>query len=118
MKNITISKIQYQSTHSKLCVPIINRIYKKMKAGIRFAEIKVEGNIICDGHHRYIASLLANYNLELISWPLQSEVIIIDWNTVSFEEIDWDNENDILKYNKQDAEYNNLSYDKIVDILK
>ena len=29
------------TTHKKLCIPIINRIYKKMMHGIKFDDIKV-----------------------------------------------------------------------------
>lgn len=43
--------IELSSTHKKLSVPIINRIYRKMLAGIKFADIKVDNNLICDGHH-------------------------------------------------------------------
>jgi len=68
------------STHHKLCVPIVNRIYKKMVAGIKFPGIKVHKNKICDGHHRYLASMLAQM--------------------------------------KMDADYNNMPFEKIVEILK
>lgn len=46
------------STHDKLCLPIINRIYKKMINGIKFDDIKICGKLIIDGHHRYVSSLL------------------------------------------------------------
>ncbi len=42
---------ELSATHKKLCVPIIERIYRKMLVGIAFAPIKVEGRLICDGHH-------------------------------------------------------------------
>lgn len=34
-------QMELSSTHNKLSVPIINRIYKKMKNGIKFDDIKV-----------------------------------------------------------------------------
>ncbi|MAQ41379.1 MAG: hypothetical protein CMH15_10095 [Mesonia sp.] len=43
------------STHKKLCLPIINRIYKKMINGIKFDDIKVCDTLIIDGHHRYVS---------------------------------------------------------------
>ena len=48
------------TTHNKLCLPIINRIYNKMINGIKFDDIKVFEKVIIDGHHRYVSSLLAN----------------------------------------------------------
>ena len=60
-KFLSENKIELSCTHAKLCVPIIDRIYKKMCFGIKFSEIKVEGELICDGHHRYVASLLAKF---------------------------------------------------------
>ncbi len=56
-------KIDLKSTHGKLCFPIINRIYQKMLVGIKFPSIKIDDNLIIDGHHRYLASLLANTDL-------------------------------------------------------
>jgi hypothetical protein len=52
------------TTHNKLCLPIINRIYKKMINGIKFDAIKVFEKVIIDGHHRYVSSLLANIELD------------------------------------------------------
>ena len=49
--------LDFNSTHKKLSLPIINRIFKKMKHGIRFEDIKVSDNLIIDGHHRYISSV-------------------------------------------------------------
>jgi hypothetical protein len=57
------NKIELKSTHGKLCFPIINRIYRKMSVGIKFKDIKTDGDLIIDGHHRFLASLLANRNL-------------------------------------------------------
>lgn len=63
---IAENDIKCSCTHTKLCVPIVDRIYRKMLAGIKFTEIKVDDRLICDGHHRYLASLLANYTLGIV----------------------------------------------------
>jgi len=34
--------------------------------GDRFPAIKVDGNIIVDGHHRYIASRIANIPIDIV----------------------------------------------------
>lgn len=115
---ISKNEIELSSTHTKLCLPVINRIYKKMSAGIRFSGIKVEDNLICDGHHRYIASILSNFPLERISGSITSATTPVDWKSVTFEEDDWDTLAKINMLNEQDAEYNNIAIEKILELLK
>lgn len=127
MEKITkeiIQKLIYQneiallSTQTKLCIPIINRIYKKMIAGIKFSGIKVEDNLICDGHHRYIASLLASFQLERFLGTSTSATVAVNWESVSFEEEDWDTSAKINMLNEQDAAYNNIPVGKIAELLQ
>ena len=117
MKNITKEFIQnfvnnhefeLSSTQAKLCVPIINRIFKKMSAGIKFSSIKVENNFICDGHHRYIASILASFFLERTPSSSTSATEAVDWKSVIFEENEWDAPELIDFLNRQDAEFNDI----------
>ena len=89
-----------------------------MSAGIKFSEIKVENNLICDGHHRYIASLLANFSLERIQGNVTSATTQIDWISVVFDEDDWDTEAKINMLNEQDSIYNNIPLAKIVELLR
>ncbi len=89
-----------------------------MSAGIKFSEIKVENNLICDGHHRYIASLLANFSLERIQGNVTSATTEIQWKSVIFEDEDWDTEAKINMLNQQDAIYNNILLAKIIELLK
>jgi len=88
-----------------------------MLANIKFPPIKVVGNFICDGHHRYVASLFAKYQLERISWVSTSVTTLIDWKTVSFDNSDWDTAEEVYLRNKQDADYNNISFEKIIELL-
>jgi hypothetical protein len=112
------NKIELSSTQTKLCLPVINRIFKKMSAGIKFSGIKVENNLICDGHHRYIASILANFPLEIISGNVTSATTAVYWESVTFEDEDWDTSAKINMLNEQDADYNNIPIEKIVELLK
>jgi hypothetical protein len=89
-----------------------------MSGGIKFAGIKVENNLICDGHHRYIASLLANLQIEILPGNTTSATSVIDWKSVSFVEDDWDTEAKIRVLNEQDAEFNNISLESVVELLK
>ena len=115
---ISKNEIELSSTHTKLCLPVINRIFKKMSAGIKFSGIKVENNLICDGHHRYIASLLANFPLERIPGSVTSATTVVHWESVTFEDEDWGTPAKINMLNQQDADYNNIPIEKIVELLK
>ncbi len=102
----------------KLCLPVINRIFKKMSIGIKFFGIKVENNLICDGHHRYIASILSNYPLERIPGKVTAATIMVPWESVTFENEDWDTEAKINMLNEQDAEYNNIHLAELLKLLE
>lgn len=89
-----------------------------MSAGINFPGIKVENKLICDGHHRYLASLLANFAIERIQATGTLATIAAEWKSVVFEEEDWDTQAEINMFNEQDAYYNNIQIEKIVELLK
>lgn len=89
-----------------------------MKAGIRFPPIKIEGNLICDGHHRYIASIFAEFPLDQISTQTTAATEIIAWNVIVFQEDDWDTPSQIEKLNEEDANYYNMEMARILEILK
>lgn len=111
-------KITLKSTQKKLCFPIINRIYKKMKSGIKFSAIKVDENLIIDGHHRYIASIMAEFPLELIPSNKTSATTIIEWSQILLDGEDWDTTAKINMLNAIDAEFNNISFEKLDELTK
>ncbi len=111
-------EIELVSTHSTLCLPIIERIYRKMLMGIRFSGIKVENGLICDGHHRYLASLLAHLDIERIPTIISSATLPVDWKSVIFVEEDWDTRAKIEMLNAQDAEFNGIDIQEIIKMLK
>lgn len=88
-----------------------------MSAGIKFSGIKVENNLICDGHHRYIDSILANFPIERFSGIVTSATTVVNWELVIFEDDDWDTPAKIKMLNEQDAEYNNIPIEKISELL-
>jgi len=112
------NEIELSSTHAKLCLPIIKRIFKKMSSGIKFSGIRVENNLICDGHHRYLASILANFPLEKIPGKLSSASMQVKWESIVFDDEDWDTKAKIDMLNQFDAEYNNIPIEKIEELLK
>jgi len=118
LKFVTGHQLELSSTHQKLCIPIINRIYRKMLIGIKFAEIKVSNSCICDGHHRYLASLLAKYPIGMIPYVNTLATTVIDWESVCFEENDWDTPERIQMLNETDASYNSILLEELVELLK
>ncbi|MFN8276336.1 MAG: ParB/Srx family N-terminal domain-containing protein [Chitinophagales bacterium] len=112
------NSIELKSTHERLCYPVIERIYKKMIIGIKFSGIKVDGDVIIDGHHRYLASLLAGITLDIYPSNKTSATKVSDWKTVSFVEEDWDTEAKILILNQIDADFNEMTIAELNELLK
>ena len=89
-----------------------------MSIGIKFPSIKVDGNLIIDGHHRYIASLLAGTTLDAVPSSKTSATIVIEWDTVILVTEDWDTDAKIKMLNEEDANFNGIEIDKITELLK
>jgi hypothetical protein len=89
-----------------------------MIAKISFPAIKIQDDIICDGHHRFIAAMLAGYNLDVVNWTSTSATTIISWETVSFDEKDWDTPEEVYQINLRDAEYNSIPVEEILAMLE
>ena len=57
------------TTQRAVSIPRIQGMVDAMGAGDEFPAIHVDGNVIVDGNHRYIASRLTGSSLEAIQWP-------------------------------------------------
>ncbi len=114
---ITNKDFELKSKQDKLSFPIIERLYLKMKEGIKFDNIKTCNGIIIDGHHRYICSKLLEIKLEENPSILPSEITLHEWDTVRLEHDDWDSKDDIIRHNKRDAEINNISIEKLNELF-
>jgi hypothetical protein len=106
------------SSHDRLSLPIVERIYKKMSVGVEFGPIKVDGGLIIDGHHRYVASLLAEYSLERIPCPRSSAKMLKKWESVELVEEDWDTSARVKRWNEIDARYIGLTMDEFIEKMK
>jgi len=104
-KTIKESDNTLTSTHEKLCIPIISRMYKKMINGFKFDDIKVCDELIIDGHHRYVSSLLAGVELNVLKSPKTSATHAYDWTDVEFVDEEWYTEDKIKQINELDAEF-------------
>lgn len=116
IKLLQREKLDLSPTHYRLSIPIINRLYVKMKKGIRFDDIKVFENCIIDGHHRYISALLAQIELGRVKSLKTSATIIYKWQEVDFVYEEWDTVEKINRMNKIDADFNNISLKEIIDL--
>jgi hypothetical protein len=112
------NKIEFKSTHYRLSIPIINRIYKKMKSGIKFDDIKVCENLIIDGHHRYISSLIAKFEIGMAISHKTSATIEYEWDSVDFTLTEWDTQDKIQYLNELDADFNNVSIETMLEMTK
>lgn len=111
------TNIELCCSHKTLCLPIIDRIYRKMSVGIGFSGIKVVNDVICDGHHRYLASLLSGTPIDRFPAVRTSALISIDWKCVVFVNNDWDSQDRIDQLNKQDADYNKITLEELLQLL-
>ncbi|MBC7642637.1 MAG: hypothetical protein H7174_09940 [Flavobacterium sp.] len=111
-------KLDFNPTHSKLSIPVINRIYKKLVNGIRFDEIKVNGNLIIDGHHRYISSMISKIEIGYRNYPKTSATSEFDWKEVKFVNEEWDTLDKIQYLNELDAKHNNIPLEKLISFNK
>ena len=114
---LSVNEISLRCTQAKLCIPIINRMYQKMVIGIKFSGIKVEDKLICDGHHRYFASLLANYNIEQQPYITTGATSTTEWKNVDFVEENWDTQAKIDILNEQDAKFNNITVEQLIHLI-
>ena len=104
------------ATQEALCLPILQRIYKKMKIGIQFDGIKVNDSRIVDGHHRYICSQLAEFEIEHIDWEIAKSSVDYDWSIIEVVEEDYEDENQINEHNIRDAELNDVDISILEDL--
>lgn len=108
-----------KATQKKLSLPIINRLYRKMLIGVSFPPIQVSSNNwIIDGHHRYIAAMLADYKLKWIPSNTTSATTVILWSSVKFVDEEWDTLAKIRMLDERDAIENNIDINAFRKLLK
>jgi hypothetical protein len=117
-KLIEEQKLSLKPTQNRLCIPIVFRIYKKMRVGIKFTGIKVDGDLIIDGHHRFLASILAGFDLEKFPSYKTSVTNFIKWEDIEFVDEDWDTMAKIEYLNMIDAENNGITLEELTELLK
>ena len=114
---VTNNSIPLLATQSRLSIPIIDRLCRKMTYGIKFDDIKTDGGLIIDGHHRYLSAIIINFNIGQVPGNKTSATKAFEWTKVEFDENDWDTPSKILYLNEQDAIYNNLAIEYVSQII-
>lgn len=104
------------ATQGEICLPILQRIFKKMNLGINFENIRVNDSRIVDGHHRYVCSILSRREIGIDDWPIPSTAINYRWKEVIVNEEDYEDADMIRKHNIRDAELNNVDIDILNDL--
>ncbi len=111
-------KTLLRPSQKRISFPIVQRIYKKFKIGLKFDSIQVaEKSVIVNGHHRYLASLLADVKIERVECPLTSAKKVTKWESVELVDEDWDTVDHINSLNEQDAYYNEIPLEKLMELI-
>lgn len=90
-------------SQNKLCYPIIQWISRKMMIGIQFENINVDRQLLINGHHRYVCSLLLNKAIVRNPWTGTSIVSDFKWSTIEIDDLDWESGEIIDRHNHADA---------------
>lgn len=100
-----------------VCLPMLQRIHKKMQVGIHFDSIRVNDSRIVDGHHRYISSMLLNIDIGINdNYPIPSTAENHDWGNLVIDEFDYETEEEILEHNIRDAELNDVELEFLINL--
>ncbi|MGQ3013491.1 MAG: hypothetical protein ACT6QS_07280 [Flavobacteriales bacterium] len=91
-----------------LSVPILHRMYRKMQYGLQFDEIRIADQLIINGHHRYLSSMLAGRPIGRVCSQCSPATRQYSWQHVQLDTQDWDTKEQIQKFNEEDARFNGI----------
>lgn len=74
-----------------------------MMLGISFKDIKCENDLLVDGHHRYICSILANKKIGIRPYKAPHSAIIYEWKNLNITDKDYDSDKERNKHNLRDS---------------
>ena len=73
-------------------IPVIQEYVNRVLAGeVDIPDIKVDGDIIVDGNHRYITSRITGTDVGIKAWSGGKPDNVIDWTDVILDSFDWGN---------------------------
>jgi len=97
---LTTTQFKLKPSQSAVSYPILTRILNRLQQNKRFSSIKVHGNIIIDGHHRFICYSYLNIPIEISKSGNNPSSINLDWNSIMVDPIDYDSKADKIYYSK------------------
>lgn len=81
-------KIQQKS----VSIPVIQNYVDRVLLGeTNLLKIKVDGDIIVDGNHRYITSRITGIDVDIQDWIGRNPDKVISWTDVILDSFDWEN---------------------------
>jgi hypothetical protein len=117
-QQISQGSLKLKPTQDKLSIPLVFRIYKKMKAGLKnFDAIKVAEGLIIDGHHRYVASIIAGVEIEQFPSNTNLNQTYFEWGEITLRTSEYDTDIQIKYHNFNDAKRNGMNIEDIEKIL-
>ncbi len=88
----TMKDASLQTQQGSVSLPVIQNYVDRILAGeIDIPPIKVDGNIIVDGNHRYIASRIAGIEIGIQQWYGARLEKVKEWINVFIDTLDWGN---------------------------
>ena len=73
-------------------IPVIQEYVNRVLAGeVDMPDIKVDGDIIVDGNHRYITSRITGTDVGIKAWSGGKPDNVVDWADVILDSFDWGN---------------------------
>lgn len=92
----------FQPNQHKLSYPKLERIFNRMVQNKDFPAIKEANGKIVEGHHRYLCSEILSKEIETIKGGVNiSQQNNYVWSEITIEDIDWDNDWEKRKYQKE-----------------
>ena len=105
-----------QPTQQRICLPIIQRIYRKMQIGVKFENINVDNLLLINGHHRYICALLLQKELSTNDWKSPPNVMKLLWIDIVIDSNDWESTEIIKRHNLSDAARSEIDIKVLEDL--
>jgi hypothetical protein len=90
-KFIKTAPHKYLTAQNRLCFAVIARMYRRVLNDNYFGDIKVDGNMVVEGNHRFIAYTLAGIEFEIIAGTRSHCDKIKKFNDIEIDlDHDWD----------------------------
>ncbi len=88
------------------------------EAKIIIPPIKVDEQLIVDGHHRYLASKIAGTSIEYRRWTKADSVMGCNWSEIVIVTDDWYNNTLLKETYRYYANFNNQKLDEFIKRLQ